>query len=115
MAIPSEIQALIAQLNQELDETEQEAADGLKLIRPLLSRFPDNVILTQFFAAFNNSLLFVEISRRRIRATIERVSLGDVTTEEIHEAGEDLATELGRVLEAKIGIRQIINRLQRLQ
>ena len=40
-------------------------------------------------------------------------STGDVKTEEIQEAGEDLATELGRVREAKIGMRQIINRLQR--
>lgn len=42
MAIPSEIQALIDRLNQELNETEQEATEGLSLTRQNLSRFPDN-------------------------------------------------------------------------
>ena len=66
MPIPSEITALIEQLYQELDETEQEAKEGVSLVRIILSRFPDNVRLIQLFALFNNTLLFVDISKRRI-------------------------------------------------
>jgi hypothetical protein len=63
---------------------------------------------------FNNFLLFVEISRRRISITVNRLSSNDVTTTEILEAGEDLGTELGRALEVKISVRRIIARLQEL-
>lgn len=115
MPIPPEIQSLIERLNLELEEIEREATEGLNLIRPILSSFPDNVILTQLFASLNNFLLFVEISRRRINITVNRLSSNDVTTAEILEAGEDLGTELGRALEAKISLRRIIARLQELQ
>ena len=57
-------------------------------------------------------LLYVEISKRRINITVNRLSSNDVTTAEILEAGEDLGTELGRALEAKISVRRIIARLQ---
>jgi hypothetical protein len=115
MPIPSEIQTLINRLNQELEETEQDATEGLNLVRSLLSIFPDNAILTRFFASFNNTLLFVEISRRRIQITVNRILEVDVTAENILEAGEDLGTELGQVLEAKISIKRIIARLRELQ
>ncbi len=46
MTIPPEIQALIDRLNQELDETELQAIDGLNLVRPLLVNFGDNIVLT---------------------------------------------------------------------
>lgn len=62
MTIPPEIQDLIDRLNQELDETDLQAIDGLNLVRPLLVNFRDNIVLTQFFASFSNSCLFVEIS-----------------------------------------------------
>lgn len=115
MPIPSEIAALVDQLNQELNQTEQEATEGVNLVRPLLSRFPDNIRLVQFFTFFNNALLFVEISRIRIQAIIERISAPDVTAEEIQEAGEDLGTLLGRVLEAKMGGKRIIIILEELR
>jgi hypothetical protein len=115
MPIPPEIAALVDRLNQELNETEQEATEGVNLVRPLLSRFPDNVIIIQFFTFFNNSLLFVEISRRRIQASVERVSATDVTAKEIQEAGEDLGTLLGRVLEAKISGRRLLDVLEKLR
>ncbi len=50
MAIPPDIQALVARLNQELDETEQETTQGLNLLRGVMSRFPENVMLFQYFA-----------------------------------------------------------------
>ena len=115
MPIPPEIPTLIDRLNRELEETEQEARVGLNLVRPFLSSFPDNAILTRFFASLNNTLLFVEISRRRIQITVNRILGADVSAENILEAGEDLGTELGRVLEAKISVKRIIARLRELQ
>jgi hypothetical protein len=112
MPIPSEIQSLVDRLDQELGQIEREATEGLNLVRPILSNFPDNFILTQFFASLNNFLLFVEISRRRINITVNRISSNDVTSSEILEAGEDLGAELGRILEVKINARRIIDRLQ---
>ncbi|MCL1468136.1 hypothetical protein [Argonema galeatum] len=107
MPIPSEIQDLIDRLNRELAETETDATQGLNLVRPILSRFPDNARMIQFFAFFNNALFFVEISRRRIQTTIERLEATDVTAADIQEGGEDLGSLLGQVLETKIAVRDI--------
>jgi hypothetical protein len=114
MPIPSEIQSLINRLNLELETTEREANEGLSLVRPVLSSFPDNVRLIQFVALFNNGLLFVEISRRRIRAIVERLTAPDITTVEILEAGEDLSMLLGQSLEAKIRGKRILDILKDL-
>ncbi len=115
MPIPSEIQNLIERLNQELAETEADATQGLNLVRPILSRFPDNARMIQFFAFFNNILLFVEISRRRIQVARERLEVPDATAEEIQDVGEELGTLLGRVLESKIAVRKINTNLEELQ
>jgi hypothetical protein len=115
MSIPPEIQALVDRLNQELEEIEQEVIEGLNLIRPILTSFPNNVILTRFFASLNNTLLFVEISKRRIQITVNRIVSSGTTDNDILEVGEDLGMELGRVIEAKISVRQIVERLRGLQ
>ncbi len=115
MSIPSEIVLLVDGLNQELDQTEKEAREGLSLVKPLLSLFSGNVRVIQFYTFFNNALLFVEISRRRIQAIIERISAADVTAEEIQEAGEDLGMLLGRVMEAKIVGIQLLRSLEELR
>ncbi len=99
-------------MNQELEQTKSDVTEGLNLVRPILSLFPENVKLIQFFAFFNNSLLFIEISQRRIEATVDRISAPDVTIEEIQNAGEDLGTLLGWVLETKILGRRIISILE---
>jgi hypothetical protein len=49
MPIPSEIQSLVDRLDQELGEIERKATEGLNLVRPILSNFPDNVRLIQSF------------------------------------------------------------------
>lgn len=115
MPIPSEIQALIDRLNQEIAETEADATQGLNLVRPILSQFPDNARLIQFFAFFNNGLLFVEISRRRIQTSVDRLEVPDATAADIEDVGEELGTLLGRVIEAKISGKQIISILESLQ
>ena len=114
MPIPPEIASLVKRLNTELKIIEQEATEGLNLVRPILSSFPDNVRLIQFVALFNNGLLFVEISRRRIQAIAERLNAPDIATAEIREVGEDLGILLGQCLEAKIRGRRILNILRDL-
>ncbi len=112
MPIPPEITALVEQLNQELNKIEQEIIEGMDLVRPRLDRFPNNLILLQIFASFNNYMLFVENTRKRIEITIDNLPQNDPINEEIQEAGEDLAEQLGRVLEAKIVVNSLKNRLE---
>ena len=116
MPIPSEINALIERLNQELTQIEQEATDGLTLARVSLERFADNATLIQMFAFLNSSIFLVNTQRRRIQTIVENLSATDIATDEqIQEAGEELETELGRVVETKIVVSRIKTRLENLQ
>jgi len=63
----------------------------------------------------NNVLLFVEISRQQIQNAAEAISSKSITEEAIQEIGEDLGELLGRVLEAKVGVKGIISSLGRVQ
>jgi hypothetical protein len=113
MDIPSEITNLVTQLNQELEITEQDARNGLKLLREIMSRFPSNAVLIEFFAYFNAALFFVENARIRIQSTTEQLS--DTNIETIEEIGENLATLLGEVIETKIRGRNLLDRLENLR
>lgn len=116
MPIPPKVEALIDRLNQELNQVDQEAAAGLNLARDILERFPDNAILIQLFAYLTSARLFVDTDRKRIQTIVENLSITNGTTdEEIQETGEILATEVGRVLEAKITVIEIRTRLENLQ
>jgi len=115
MAIPSEVQALIDRLNQELAQIEREASEASNIVRSLLLRFSDNVTLIGLFATLSNALLFVENSRRRIQTTVESISPENVRSQVIQEAGEDLAELLGRVLETKMLVNTVITRLDNLR
>jgi len=115
MPIPSEIRELINRLEQELDEIEQKATDGLNLVRPLLSLFGDNAILIQYFAFLNAALLSVQTSKRQVEIIVESISPDDITVSEVREAGEDLGTLLGKTLETKIRVDRIIENLEELQ
>lgn len=59
MTIPSELNALIERLNQELDIIEREATAGLNVARVSLERFPENFLLIQLFAFLNTAMIFV--------------------------------------------------------
>lgn len=115
MPVPPEIVALVDQLNQELDEIEQSATNGLNIVRLILSRFPDNARMVELFATFTNTLLFVEISRRRVQFTIDIISPPNVAAETIQEAGEDLSELLGRTLENKMLASRAVAILEELQ
>jgi hypothetical protein len=116
MAIPSEITPLVQRVNQELDQIEQDATEGISLARAILNQFPENFIVVQLLAFLNTSIFYVETSRNWIQTRVEDISDSQVSREQvIQEAGEELARELGRVLETKIRVRNIKSRLEFLQ
>jgi hypothetical protein len=116
MPIPSEITQLVQRVNQELDQIEQDATEGLTLARVILDRIPNNFLVIQLLAFLNTSLFYVETIRRRLDERVEYLSRKDVITDEkLQEVGEDAAMELGRLLETKIRVRSIKNRLEKLQ
>ncbi len=88
MPISPEIAALVNQLNQELNQTEREAREGLKLVRQVMSRFPNNVILIQFLAYFNVAVFFVKNSKRRIQTTVEQLTAENVPAEIFRSLGK---------------------------
>ncbi|MBE9117221.1 restriction endonuclease subunit S [Lusitaniella coriacea LEGE 07157] len=112
MTIPQELAALITQLDRELDHIEELATEGLNLVRPLLERFPDNVIFIGLLATLNNALFFSNNCKNRIQIIIESFSTANIAIEVIQEAGEDLAELLGRVIEAKMQVSRIVARLK---
>ena len=112
MPIPSELIVVIQRLNREFNEIEQKTTDGLNLVRRNLSFFPNNAIMVQYLAYLNAILFSVETYRRQVQTTIEVLSPTDVPAEVIQEAGEDLGTLLGRVLETKTIVSRIIERLE---
>lgn len=81
MSITPEFATLIARLNQEVNQTEQQATKGLNLARQLLSRFSKNAILIQYFAYLNAVLLFLETSRKQIQNAVETVRPDDIPDE----------------------------------
>ena len=112
MAIPVAITALVERLNQELNEIEQEAIQGLNQAKNKLSR-RDNTLLIQLFASLNNALLFVDTSRRQIQTTVDGISPTNVPMEVVQEAGE-VATLLGKVLEGKMSVSRVITLIEKL-
>ena len=116
MPIPSEIQALVEQINNELDQIEQNTTEALTIARVILDRFPENNILIQMFAFLNNVIFLLETERKRVQTIVESISLSnDIDSAEIQMAGEDLSTKLGRLLETKLRVISLKNRLENLQ
>ncbi len=107
-AYPPEVTALVERLNQELDQTEQIAIRGVNLARDWLSRFPDNAALLQYFAYFNAVQFSVESARGKMQSLMGAV----VSDLDIQNAGEDLATLLGQVLETKLRVEQFVSNLE---
>lgn len=112
MTIPVEIIALVNQLYQEIEQVEQLAIDGLNLIRPILFNLPDNLKLLQAFAFLNSVTLAVSTYRKQISTIVENITPLETTDITIQEAGEDLSTLLGVILEAKIRLSRVIDELK---
>ena len=112
MSIPSEIEVLINQINQQLSEIEYQTIEGINLLRNLLSYFPENVILTQYFAYLNTILFFIKTARQQIQTALETISPEDVPPELIQEAGKDLGTLQGKIIEEKNRLQKILDFLR---
>ena len=112
MTITPEIRQISDQINEELTIIEQNAIHGLNLTHSYLSEFPDNAILLQFFGAFSNILVFVNVYKRRVQTTLEQLDIEDISPNKIQEIGEDLGTILGQVIEAKINVNTLRERLE---
>ena len=110
MSIPPEIQSLIDRLNLELETIEREATEGENLVGQLMSFFPNNALLIQFFAYWQTTRFFIVNARRRIDETREQLEESEI----VSELGADLATLLGEVIETKIRSRAILDRLRNL-
>jgi|GEM_PF-2477713 hypothetical protein len=88
MPIPSEITQLVQRVNQELDQIEQDATEGLTLARAILNQFPENFIVVQLLAFLNTSIFYAETSRTWIQTRVEDISDSQVSREQvIQEAG----------------------------
>ncbi len=112
MTLPSNISALIEQINHEINNLEHELSQSIELIRYRINLFPENIILIQLFATLNNYILFAENTRRRISEIERYLNKEDLSDDELQEAGEDLSEQLGIVLEAKIIVNNIKKRLE---
>ena len=112
MTLPSNINALIEQVNHEIDNVKRELSLSIELIRSRINLFPENLILIKLFATLNNYILFAENTRRRINEIERYLSKKNLSDDELQEAGEDLSEQLGRILEAKIIVNNIKERLE---
>ena len=110
MTIPSELNVLINRLNAELDRIETQATEGLRLLGPIMSSFPDNTVLIQQFAYLNTILFFLESSRKQINDGVELASDTAVSEEIIQDLGETFSNLLGKVIEVKLKVETIVNR-----
>jgi ribosomal 50S subunit-associated protein YjgA (DUF615 family) len=81
--------AIIQRINNELEQLNQEAIEGLNLARATLARFPNNVVLIQMFAFLNNVVFFVETEKRQIQTISETLKAENF--DEIQEAGKGLS------------------------
>ena len=114
MSIPPEIQSTIERLNAELDYIQEQTQHGLTILRPLIAQFPNNNLLVQFYGYLNNSLFLVDVYQRRIQIIIESLQAETRTLKEIQSIGEELSDLLGRAIESKVGLDNIIQRLEKL-
>jgi hypothetical protein len=113
MAIPGNLNKLFKQINDELESLEQELSEATGLIRERIVLFPENIISIQIFANLSSYSVFIQNTKRRIQDTLRYIHDNEkISNQYIQEAGEDLSEQLGRVLEAKIVIVTIKNRLR---
>jgi hypothetical protein len=114
MSISPEIHSSIERLNTELDYLREQTQHGLGILRPLIDQFPNNNLVVQFYGYLNNSLFMVDVYQRRIQFIVELLQQETLSVEEIQSTGEELSDLLGRILESKIGLENIIHRLEAL-
>lgn len=115
MYLPPELTALVERLDGELDRLETDAREAIDLGTGLLNRFPDNFTLIQLVAFLNTSLFYADRARNQLRDRVESIDRSEPNPATIQEAGEDLSIELGRILETRIRVTRVKNRLESLR
>lgn len=114
MELPPNFNDLIQQITVELIELNSALTESIRIVRERLNIFPENIILMQLYSTLNNYALFAQNTQRRTREAIQYLSVDENSSEEnIREFGEDLSEQLGRIIEAKIVVSNIKNRLER--
>jgi hypothetical protein len=114
MTLSSNLNSLVAQINNELNNLDRELTQAIELVRERIALFPDNVISIQIYALLNNYALFAENTRRRIQETLQYLTISkSPSDQDIKEAGEDLSEQLGQLFEAKIVVSNIKTRLEK--
>ena len=114
MALPSNFNGLVQQIGIELNELNSVLAQSIRIVRERINLFPENIILMHLYSTLNNYALFSQNTRRRTQEAIQYlVSTENISKENLQEFGEDLSEQLGRIIEAKIVVNTIKNRLER--
>jgi hypothetical protein len=114
MPLPSELTALVERLDREIDLVESDAREAIEIGIDLLNRFPDNFTLIQLVAFLNTSQFYAK-AREINYGVVWKASSANPTPANLQEAGEDLSIELGRILETKIRVMRVKNRLETLR
>ncbi|KJH69576.1 hypothetical protein [Aliterella atlantica] len=114
MALPSNFDDLLNQIGIELNELNSILSQSIKIVRERINLFPENIILMQIYSTLNNYALFAQNTQRRTQEAIEYLANSEnISEENIREFGEDLSEQLGRIIEAKIVVNTIRNRLEK--
>jgi hypothetical protein len=113
MALPSNFNDLVHKIDIELDELNSVLTQSIRIVRERINLFPENIILMQLYSSLNNYALFAQNTQRRAQEAIQYLSVNEnISEEDIREFGEDLSEQLGRIIEAKIVVSTIRNRLE---
>jgi hypothetical protein len=115
MPLPSELTALVERIDREIDLVESDAREAIEIGIDLLNRFPDNFTLIQLVAFLNTGLFYTDRARKQLQERLESVERSEPTLAILQEAGEDLSIELGRILETRIRVMWVKNRLESLR
>jgi hypothetical protein len=114
MTLPPNFNDLVQQIIIELNELNSDLTQSIRIVRERLNLFPENIILMQLYSTLNNYVLFTQNTQRRTQEAIQYFAINkNVSEENIREFGEDLSEQLGRIIEAKIVVNTIRNRLER--
>jgi hypothetical protein len=114
MALPPNFNDLVLQIGIELNELNSDLTESIRIVRERINLLPENIILIQVYSTLNNYSLFAQNTQRLTQETIQYLVVSEnISEENIREFGEDLSEQLGRIIEAKIVVKSIKNRLER--
>jgi hypothetical protein len=114
MPLPSKFNELVQQIGIEMNELNDTLTESIKIVRKRINLFPENIILIQLYSTLNNYALFSQNTQRRIQEAMQYLEAQEnISEENVREFGEDLSEQLGRIIEARIVVSNIKNRLEK--